>query len=142
MNAPWRVIPAAVALLVCGSAAAVDEAAFAKCGTLDDPSERLACYDALAGRAATADFGKEAPQVAENPDETLNAHIAGSLKSLTRNSIVKLDNGQSWKLIGDDNAYFPNLPDNAEVVITRGFLGAYWMQIPAINRRFKVRRVL
>jgi hypothetical protein len=142
MNAPWRMIPAAVALLASGSAAAIDEAALAKCATLDQPTERLACYDAIAGRPTAADFGREAPQVQEKEGESLTAHVAGPLKSLRRNSIVKLDNGQSWKLIGDDNAYFPDLPDNAEVVIARGFLGAYWMQIPAINRRFKVRRVL
>jgi hypothetical protein len=147
-------IPICGLFLVSGAVAAVEDAALAQCAAITDAAARLACYDTLAGRpadaapaplpsppAATADaFGKPAPAP---PEESLrlDARVVGSLKSWKRGTVIRLDNGQVWKSIGDESAYYPNVEDNAAVTITRSFIGTYWMEVRSIGRKIKVRRI-
>jgi len=152
-------IPICGLLLVSGAVAAVEDAALAQCAAITDAAARLACYDTLAGRpadaapaplplqaappppAANADaFGKPAPAP---PEESLrlDARVVGSLKSWKRGTVIRLDNGQVWKSIGDESAYYPNVEDNAAVTITRSFIGTYWMEVRSIGRKIKVRRI-
>lgn len=137
--------------LVAGAAVGLQETALAQCAAISDATARLACYDALAGRPAdpaaapaaaapsAADFGK--PKTEQPEPASLDARVVGSVKSWGPGTVFRLDNGQSWKVVGDDSGYYPGIPENPEVTLTRSFLGAYWMEIRAINRKVKVKRI-
>lgn len=143
MRPPYRGLAAAL-LLGSGAALAADDAALAKCAAIADATERLACYDSLAGRPADAAPGGSfgLPQAAP-PEEVgrVKARVVGPLKNLSRGAIVKLDNGQTWKFVGDTSAYYPELPENVEVVISKSLFGAYWLEVVPIQRKFKVKRL-
>lgn len=151
-------IPVCGLFLVAGAAASADTA-LAQCAAIADASTRLACYDTLAGRSADApvaaparpaeapappaapgDFGlpKKVPS-GERP--RITARIAGPLKEWKPGTLFKLDNGQVWKAVGDDAGYYPGIPDDAEVTITQSFFGGYWLEIAAIGRKVRVKRV-
>lgn len=124
-------------------------AALADCVALADPAQRLACYDRAAGRAADAPaavpapgsgFGR-APQAAPEEKEALEARIVGDFRQWKKGTRVTLDNGQVWKVTGDGDAYYPNLPRDPAVTIRRGLLRSYWMELNDIGRRVKVVRV-
>ncbi|HUR42160.1 MAG TPA: hypothetical protein VM240_13425 [Verrucomicrobiae bacterium] len=139
----------AVALLVLMAPAA--GANIQQCAAVDDPTARLACYDALAGRPAAPaaalpapapspnDFGKPVPRADEVA--SIESRIVGTLRQWQRGTRVKLDNGQVWKVTGDESGYYPSVPDNPEVVITKGFFGGYWLELKAVGRKIKVQRV-
>ena len=154
---------AIAATLFASTALAADDAALAQCAAVSVDAARLACYDALAGRPAAspgaapeasagalapaaappapseADFGKPpAPRV--EPD-SIRARIVGATRELKPGVILKLDNGQVWKVSTETGSSYRGIPDDAEVVITKGWLGSYWMEVIAIKRQFKVRRV-
>ena len=143
------VFGAALAATLFGSGAlATDEAALAQCAAVSVDAARLACYDALAGRPAAApavpgpteaDFGK--PPAPREEVDRLRARIAGATKELRPGTIVKLDNGQVWKVSAETGSSYRGIPDDAEIVITKGWLGSYWMEVVAIKRQFKVRRI-
>lgn len=129
--------------LLPGVSGADDAATLAQCAAVEDATVRLACYDALARRPATAatppaaapdGFGK--PQ--ENP--SIDARIVGSFITWKRGSLVKLDNGQVWKVLDESGEYYPDLQENPEVTITRGLTG-YRMTIKAIRKKVGVKRV-
>jgi len=143
---------ALAAILFAGQAsAAIDDTSFAQCAAVGDPTARLACYDALAGRAPAtvapapatappaADFGK--PSTAPKPAESLSARVVGSLREWQRGTVIKLDNGQVWKVVGDEQGYYPNVPPNPEVTITKTFFGGYVLEIRGFGRKIKVRRI-
>jgi hypothetical protein len=149
--ARWLSVPG---LLLCGAVSAADEAAIAQCAAVDNPTARLACYDAAAGRpvapggavpapaapapvAPDADsFGKSAPAHTEK----LQARIAGKFTEWKYGTLIKLDNGQVWQSLEERSAVYPKLPENAEVEIVRTFFG-YRMEIKAIQRHLAVKRV-
>ena len=149
-----RLAGAALAATLFGPAAiAADDAALAQCAAVSVDAARLACYDALAGRPATAtpgavpdaaapseaDFGK--PPAPRPEPESIRARIVGPTKELKPGTLVKLDNGQVWKVSTETGSSYRGIPDDAEVVITKGWLGSYWMEVVAIKRQLKVRRV-
>jgi hypothetical protein len=158
-----RPVAAALAatLFAATAGAAVDEAALAQCAATADPAARLACYDALAGRpaapattpapaaappaasAAPADFGLPPPKPEKGKDvrPAIHARVVGELKSWRRGTVFRLDNGQVWKAVGDEDEFYPGIPDNPEVTIQQNWFGAYWMDIKAIGRSVKVKRV-
>lgn len=149
MNAARRL--ALAGALLAGTAAAVDDTVLAQCAAVADATARLACYDALAGRPADpaaappvpgstpADFGKPKPEPQEA--RSLDARVVGSVKGWGPGTVFRLDNGQSWKVIGEENAFYPGIPENPEVTLTKSLLGGYWMEIRAINRKVKVKRI-
>ena len=104
------------------------------CADLADATARLACYDAQS---------PPAPPPPEEPADisSVEGHIAGSLKGWESGTLFKLDNGQHWKIDGGGPAYYAGIPDNAQVVIERGYMGGYWMKIETVDRKVKVRRV-
>jgi hypothetical protein len=131
--------------LLCGSAVAgADDAELARCAAMNDPGPRLACYDALAGRApdapTAATFGLPPPPPPPEA-ESVEARLVDAPRSWGRGTVLKLDNGQTWKIIGEEKGYYPDIPAGAEVVIAKGLLGAYWVEVRALNRRFKVKRI-
>jgi hypothetical protein len=120
---------------------------FQQCAVIKDDAARLACYDALARQAPAHEpaaappaesFGLP-PKPAQ--PEVLEARVVGALKYWQRGTLVKLDNGQVWKIQVEERSDYPNLPDNPEVTIRRRWFGAYEMEIKAIRRRMAVQRV-
>jgi hypothetical protein len=161
---PRQFLPAAGlalgALLLMGAGGDLQQ-----CAALQDPAARLACYDqAQQQREAPpeAPVAPEAPAAApapaapapaaasergidgfgkpESAPDSMTARIAGPFKEWRKGTLIRLDNGQVWKCLDDKSAYYPKLPDDAEVEITRGMLG-YKMEIKAIRRSVYVRRV-
>lgn len=132
--------------------AAAAPASLQQCAGVDDASARLACYDALAGRPAAPvaalppaapapspqDFGKPART---EEVSSIEARIVGAFRQWQRGTRIELDNGQVWKVTADEQAYYPNVPDNPEVVITRSFFGGYWLELKGVGRRIKVQRI-
>lgn len=157
-------LPIAGLFLVSGAAASTDPA-LAQCAAIADAGARLACYDARANppapapapvpptapapeRPATAPAAPPAPGDFGLPKSTspesrprVTARIAGPLREWQPGTLFKLDNGQVWKAVGDDAGYYPGIPDNAEVTITQTFFGGYVLEIAAIGRKVKVKRV-
>jgi len=147
-----------IATLLGGSAIAADDDARAQCAALEEPAARLACYDALTSQSSrpAAPALPAAPAVpaapAGAPDDTdsfgkpaksggtLTARIVGMPKEWQRGTQFKLDNGQVWQSVDDSSEYYPNVPENPEIVITHGMLG-YRMEIKAIRRRVWVKRI-
>ena len=134
-------------LFLCGPAFAVDDAALAQCAAMADAAPRLACYDALARPAAApaappapGDFGLPKHRTAEERPR-VTARIAGPFKEWEPGTLFKLDNGQVWRAVGEDRGYYPNIPDDAEVTITQSFFGGYTLEITAIRRKIKVKRI-
>lgn len=132
---------------------AADEAAtLAQCAAVEDAGVRLACYDAIARRptAAAATMVPPAPVAPPVPaaaafgkpqeDPSIEARILGSFITWKRGTLVRLDNGQVWKVMDESGEYYPKLEENPEVTITRGLTG-YRMTIKAIRKKVGVKRV-
>ncbi|MGH8482598.1 MAG: hypothetical protein ACRES8_09055, partial [Nevskiaceae bacterium] len=89
---------------------------------------------------AVANFGLPRASVAPEEADSITAHIVGSFTEWRSGTVVRLDNGQRWKVTEDGRVYGAKVPDNAEVTISRGTF-AYWMEIHAIERKVKVKRL-
>lgn len=122
------------------------------CARISDAAARLACYDSLAGRtpeegappaaASVEKFGLPPAQTA-NEDEinSIRSRLRGEFRGWEPGAQFTLENGQVWKCVGDDRAFYPDVPAHAEIVISKSYFGAYWMEITAIGRKVKVKRV-
>lgn len=155
-----RLVALGIAGLV-GCAAAADSG-LGRCRAIADGAARLACYDALplAGRPAPAleapplrvpaaptavpvareeRFGLE-NQVREAPLATIESRIAGRFEGWGPNSRIRLENGQAWQIADDSSRMFLQF-DNPRVVIRRGALGSFFLDIEGDNRSPRVRRV-
>jgi hypothetical protein len=121
-----------------------------QCRRLGIPSERLACYDALAdsqelaGRAriaapepGTTSFGL-AEQVRKPEQETLEGVIREA-RSSREGWIVKLEDGSTWRQEDSSgSALDPQV--GQRVLIRRAALGSYRLMLNG-NVGFKVRRI-
>ena len=117
-----------------------------RCVTIAQDATRLACYDALAGRAPAAklaaaalpEFGVVKPRLAQLPSDpqSMQAHITSiSADHLRRDSLL-LDNGQTWMVV-DGNLYAS--PGDL-VEIRHAALGSFMMSTPS-RRSYRVHRV-
>lgn len=132
-------------------------AGLARCRTISEPAGRLACYDALpvqstekppamgSGRPAPAPqappsllerFGLEsrAPQA-----DRIESHIPGRFQGWKANSLIRLANGQVWKVV--DGTWLHGEWDSPKVVVRRGMLGSFHLDIEGENRSPRVQRV-
>jgi hypothetical protein len=136
-------------LLFASSAAMADDAAVLKCRALPEAAGRLACYDAmpLAGTArpaapARADTGFGLPAPAEKKEtgpDTVRSTVDGRLDGWSPGTRIRLANGQVWRVTEGD-AVLPVL-DNPQVEVTRGLLGAYFLQVAGHTSAARVTRV-
>jgi hypothetical protein len=152
----WRI--ALLLALACPGVAAAQAAAEA-CAGIADPSQRLECYDKITtpveGRPsqgmppADTPAGAPAPASADSFGQPrapaavteIRARILGKVTTWQRGTQFRLDNGQVWEASERERGYFTKIPDDPEVRIYRGWWGAYWMEILAVDAKLKVKRI-
>lgn len=147
-------LPALLAALLCAAAGAQQAPAPAtaptaapapetldsgmqRCRTLTDMQQRLACYDALPTSATPA--APAAPVEPYDP-KVVRSRIAGGFEGWKRHQTFTLENGQRWKVIGDDVLFVDTLESPA-VTIKQSGSGAWWMSVDGVSQNVKVRRL-
>lgn len=157
-----------VFLLASGFAAAADDAAVRRCRAIPDSLARLACYDALPLGMAPSAAPKGAPQQspfrpqtaapraapapapaetfglehkARPADEvaTIETYIPGRFEGWRPGARITLANGQVWQVTDETSRYM--VLDNPKVVVRRGVMGAFFLDIEGDNRSPRVRRI-
>lgn len=131
----------AAALALGGPAAAQD--GLADCRAIEEAGARLACYDALPATSVPAPapehFGKP-PALPREPDG-IQTRLAERFTHFKKGTLFRLENGQVWRSVDDSSGYYPNIPENAAVTITKSWSGAYWMVVEPVARKIKVHRI-
>jgi len=154
---------ACMLLLLASSAALADDAAVLKCRDLSDAASRLACYDAmpLAGAAAATpaaapagvpvaaaatassplqDFGRRPPAPKKEAlPASIRSTVVGTISGWSPGSRITLANGQVWRVV-DGDAVLPVM-DNPQAEVSRGLLGAYFLQVGGHTSTARVTRV-
>lgn len=122
-----------------------------RCAGITDATARLACYDALAGQAATPaapttpatpaaqNFGLPPPAPAE--ETSITAHLSSPLEELNKGLLIALDNGQAWQCTESAGAYSGTIRAGTEVTVSKGFFGGYRMSFKHGPAPLKVKRV-
>lgn len=155
-----------VLLFVSGSALA-DDAAMLQCRAIAEVPARVACYDAIpvgaaaplaapvvAAVAAVAAaptpqqreqaFGmatiKAPKSVTPEQDNSISSTIAGRFDGWSGNELVRLANGQVWRIVDGSSAVLSPMTD-AKVKVERNVIGTYFLKIEGTNNSPKVRRV-
>jgi hypothetical protein len=149
-----RIAPLAIALLLPLAAQGRDlvENVIA-CRALADTAARLACYDAmqLPAKAATAApaasavavsrFGQETVRPAGAPPDLkrIESRLVGRFEGWRSNQQLALENGQVWRIADDSEALYEL--QNPKVIVHRGVLGAFFLEIEGVPFRVRVVRV-
>ena len=157
-----------VFLISPGVAGGADDTAVRGCRAIPDSLGRLACYDALPLGVTPAAPPKAAPQQspfrpqlsqpratpapvptenfglehkARPADElaTIESYIPGRFEGWRPGVRINLANGQVWQVTDDTSRYV--VLDNPKVVVRRGVMGAFFLDIEGDNRSPRVRRV-
>jgi hypothetical protein len=84
-------------------------------------------------------FGMEAKAAPAAPINSIESAIDGDFSGWGPGTMIKLANGQTWRVIDDSESYLSL--HNPKVAITRGLLGAMFMEIEGSRRAPKVQRV-
>lgn len=174
----------AVCLLVFPFSGHAERLSLENCAEIEQPAERLACYDKLAGRlpdgtvsegdAAPGEVGPGAPapdvilsapsdvtadvssaeqakdaealfglEHKQKPEEErpyeLRLKWTGKERDAYGKWVITLDNGQVWRQTDSTRFSFRN-PEQW-VVVSRGFLGSFFLGEPGRNRQIRVERV-
>lgn len=139
--------------------AAVDEAALRQCRAVADAAARVACYDAIplgqpvpaaaaAPRQVSAQeerqravdaFGLPPSARKENQLDSYESHIAGRFDGWEGGQVIRLANGQAWRVI-DSTVDTLDLTD-PKVTVRRGLFGAVFLDIDGAHRSPRVQRV-
>jgi hypothetical protein len=128
--------------------ALADDAAVLQCRALPDTARRLACYDAMPlGNAQSAPaqtpeqaFGMAPPSKKAATPETIHSTVAGRLDGWSPGAQIRLANDQVWRVTDDSDAVLPVL-QNPPVTVSRGLLGAYFLQVDGYKSTARVARV-
>ncbi|MCO7223058.1 hypothetical protein [Pleionea sp. CnH1-48] len=83
-------------------------------------------------------FGME-HKIARAAPTAISSVAVGSFTNWKKKMLIKLENGQQWKIVGSKSMY--HKVTNPNVTIEKGAFGAFYMGIEGINGRIKVRRV-
>ncbi|MCE3262910.1 MAG: hypothetical protein K0R43_1989 [Pseudoduganella sp.] len=158
-------LPVLFLLMAAGGAMAADDAALLRCRAMAEASARLACYDAIPARAASAAapaapaaapaarVAAPAPAVSqafelqstvrkqaqEARNTTLASAIVGRFEGWDRGTLIKLANGQVWR-VEDDSSEVVYL-DSPKATLRVGALGAVYIDIEGARGAPRVRRV-
>lgn len=158
-------------LFLAAGPALADNNAIMQCRQVQDPAKRLACYDAIgvqprvaapapvaapvaaapapaapapapvvaaAPAKAESMFGLEEKQKKEIDE--LASSIIGKFDGWGPGTMIRLTNGQVWR-VSDDSGGTMIEKDGPKVIITRGALGSFFMEIEGSRQAPKVTRV-
>ncbi|WP_251360188.1 hypothetical protein [Kangiella sp. TOML190] len=129
---------------------AMAEKTLQECIDTQNDIARLACYDSIFGHSKSDgatplatpssqdDFGAERIR-SEDKADSMTTSIVGEFDYLAKGDKIQLSNGQTWQVI--ESRKLRHKAKNPEVVISKGFMGSYFLEFADINRRIKVRRV-
>jgi len=125
------------------------------CRLMADAQRRLACYDALplpatastntplpAAPDPAAQFGQESVKnlpSAEPELKQIESRVRGVFKGWRPNTRIELENGQVWRVADDSEAIYEL--QSPRVVIRRGMLGAFFLDVEGVGFQMKVVRV-
>ncbi|MEY3271149.1 MAG: hypothetical protein RLZZ341_50 [Pseudomonadota bacterium] len=151
------IVAAALMLALASQAAWADPDALRRCRALADDAARLACYDAIAtpaAAAAAAAAPAAAPATAPaggpsaarfglpeepSPVDRIESRIAGRFEGWGPRDRIRLANGQVWQVADDSRgAYWLDSP---RVVVRRGALGSFLLEIEGVRALVRVRRI-
>lgn len=102
------------------------------------PAARAAAPAPAAPPAAQA-FGMEERIARDEQPKTMESAIAGHFGGWGPRERIRLANGQVWQVVDDSTAYL-NL-DNPKVVIRRGMMGGFFLEVENTTRTARVRRI-
>jgi hypothetical protein len=89
---------------------------------------------------AAQDFGmEERVAAAQALPNTLESTIPGRFEGWGPNTRFRLANGQVWQVV--DNCSAVVYRDNPKVVVRRGMMGGFFLEIEDSNRSPRVRRI-
>jgi hypothetical protein len=142
-------------LMSFSATALADDGGLLRCRGLTDAAARLACYDALplpsvvakstpaaavspAAPQTPAQFGLESKAYKAGLD-SIESRIVGRFEGWNASSRIKLENGQVWQ-VSDDSSRYLDL-NNPRIVVRRGALGAFYLEIDGTNHSPKVKRL-
>lgn len=127
-------------------AVSVPAAQLARCAAIAAAAQRLSCYDALAAsvlparaaaRSDASSFGLPPARaaLAQGPP-SIHARLQGVTADPYGDTVVQLDNGQTWKV------QQPDVPlwRGESVTIRHGALGSFLMKTPD-RRSYRVERL-
>lgn len=168
--AAWGLLAAHAAALAQVDAAMPSRDALEQCRALPQDAQRLACYDKLlpvyrASRrepaialppvqpattaaappsvpsppAAASEFGLPRKPAAAEAANAIASQIAGRFDGWTRGQTITLVNGQEWRVTEDTIGVYR--VQDPKVVVRRGTLGSFFMEIEGIAQTPRVQRV-
>ena len=88
---------------------------------------------------AAPEFGMETRAPAVEPPATMESYIPGRFEGWGGNTRIKLANGQVWQVVDGSSAAL-NL-DNPKVIVRRGMMGGFFLELESTNRSPRVRRL-
>ncbi|NVJ65539.1 MAG: hypothetical protein HWE16_03560 [Gammaproteobacteria bacterium] len=145
--------PYLIAILALLSApSAFAEKTLQECIDTENDLERLVCYDSIFGHSKGKgspnlgstnsnqdNFGAERIKKDDPTANMMETKIVGEFDYLEKGDKINLSNGQVW--VVTESRTFRYKAKNPEVIISKGFLGSYFLEFPGHNRRIKVKRV-
>lgn len=73
-------------------------------------------------------------------DNSISSTIAGKFDGWSGNALIKLSNGQVWRIVDGSSAVLSPM-NNPAVTVERNFVGTFFLKIEGTNNSPKVRRV-
>lgn len=82
------------------------------------------------------------PSKASVPEDnkSISTTIVGKFDGWSGNELIKLGNGQTWRIIDGSSATLSPVTD-PKVTVERNFIGTFFLKIEGTNNSPKVRRV-
>jgi len=89
--------------------------------------------------SAAENFGMEEKIAASGLAPTMESYIPGHFEGWGAGARIKLANGQVWQVVDGTSAYFNR--ENPKVLVRRGMMGGFFLEIENSNRSPRVKRV-
>jgi len=89
---------------------------------------------------AFATFGFEHEHPAARAKDQMTAKLEEAVREWRSGTRFKLSNGQVWEVAGSPNVSLPSAESGQVLLIRRGMMGSFRMNLEGENRRINVRR--